>query len=442
MSESDNYTQRTEWGDVPSHWHVAPLNAFVSRVTYGFTNPMPTTDDGPFMVTAKDVHSGRIDYSTARHTSWDAYNNTITDKSRPRVNDILLTKDGSIGRVAVCDRDDICINQSVALIQPNEGTHARFLKYLLEAPFYQRCMERDSDGTTIKHIYITRVDKMEVAMPPLVEQRAIAHILGSLDDKLESNRRINETLEAMARAIFKAWFVDFDPVKAKAAGATSFRGTPQDVFERTPDQFVESALGPIPAGWDVVPIGDLVEVVGGGTPNTKDLELWEGGENPFCTPKDMAGLISPILLDTERHITTAGISKISSGQLPIGTVLLSSRAPIGYLAISQTPVSVNQGIIAMLTGEVPNTYVLLWTEENMEVIKGRAGGSTFAEINKRNFRPIPALRPDERTLAAFDEIVRPLFGVMAAKAREIRVLAGIRDTLLPKLMSGIVRVCR
>src|SRR5437868_13051216 len=99
-------TQRAEIGDVPRHWSVAPLSAFALRVTYGFTNPMPTTDDGPFMVTAKDVHSGGIDYSTARHTSWEAYTNELTEKSRPRINDVLLTKDGSIGRVAICDRTD------------------------------------------------------------------------------------------------------------------------------------------------------------------------------------------------------------------------------------------------------------------------------------------------------------------------------------------------
>src|SRR5437870_3325097 len=103
-------TQTAEIGEVPSHWAVASLSTFVSRVTYGFTNPMPSTHEGPFMVTAKDVHDGRIDYSTARHTSWDGYRNAVTDKSRPRLGDVLLTKDGSIGRVAICDRPDVCIN--------------------------------------------------------------------------------------------------------------------------------------------------------------------------------------------------------------------------------------------------------------------------------------------------------------------------------------------
>ena len=157
---------------------------------------MPTTDDAPFMVTAKDIRNGRIDYSTARHTDWKAYWNDLTDKSRPRVNDVLLTKDGSIGRVAICDRADVCINQSVALIQPNGEVTPRLLLYLLQTPHYQCRMEEDSGGTTIKH-YITCVDKMEVAIPPLEEQDAIVGTVGALDDKIELNRRKSKTLEAM-----------------------------------------------------------------------------------------------------------------------------------------------------------------------------------------------------------------------------------------------------
>jgi len=186
----------------------------------------------------------------------------------------------------------------------------------------------------------------------------------------------------------------------------------------------------------------MVDVVGGGTPSTKNPEFWEGGEHAFCTPKDMSKLSAPILLDTERHITQAGLDKISSGQLPVGAVLLSSRAPIGYLALAGTPVSVNQGIIAMMTDEIPNTYILLWTETNMEEIKSRAGGSTFAEISKRNFRPIPALRPDDTTLQAFGEIAQGLFARIASNEQERRILASIRDTLLPKLISGEIRALK
>lgn len=142
-------------GEVPLLWTVAPLRDFVHLVTYGFTNPMPTTETGPYKVTAADIYQGIIHYERARHTSQEAYINLLTDKSRPVIGDVLLTKDGSIGRVAVVDRANICINQSVALLRPNHNILPRFLKYLLEAPYYQGKMEADSDGSTIKHIYIT-----------------------------------------------------------------------------------------------------------------------------------------------------------------------------------------------------------------------------------------------------------------------------------------------
>jgi type I restriction enzyme S subunit len=162
-------SKQADVGLVPENWAVEELRAFCSLITYGFTNPMPDADKGPWKLTAKDVVDGRINYDTARRTTQDAFDR-LTDKSRPRLGDVLLTKDGSIGRVAVVDREGICINQSVALIRPNEKIIPDFLKYLLLSPHYQKVMEGDSDGSTIKHIYITRVDKMQVAVPPVEEQ--------------------------------------------------------------------------------------------------------------------------------------------------------------------------------------------------------------------------------------------------------------------------------
>jgi type I restriction enzyme S subunit len=204
---------------------------------------------------------------------------------------------------------------------------------------------------------------------------------------------------------------------------------------------VDSVLGPIPEGWDVKPIGEMVKCVGGATPSTKNPEFWEGGTNPFLTPRDMASLDAPFVLDTERHITDAGVDRISSKKVPVGTVLLSSRAPIGYLAINKVPVSINQGIIAMVCdGEIPNYYVFFWVKNNMDVIKGKAGGTTFAEISKKNFRPIPALRPSDAILEKFADVSGPIVTRIAEHARSSITLAKVRDTLLSKLISGELRV--
>ena len=150
---------------------------------------MPTTESGPYMVTAKNVNGGRVDYATARRTSQEAFEKLLTDKSRPKIGDVLLTKDGTLGCLAVVERADLCINQSVALLRPNDRMVPHFMRILLSAPNYQHRMAGDADGATIKHIYITRVDKMDVAFPPIKEQmRIVASIarLASETQRLES----------------------------------------------------------------------------------------------------------------------------------------------------------------------------------------------------------------------------------------------------------------
>lgn len=164
-----------DWlGDIPAHWAVKPIYSFQKRITYGFTNPMPTTDEGPYMLTANDIGHGAIRYETARHTDQDAFENDITDKSRPEAGDVLITKDGTLGRVAVFDGQLACINQSVALLRVLQNiVEPDFLAFCLLSEPYQEEMLLNAGGTTIKHIYITRLTKMPVAMPQLGEQDEI-----------------------------------------------------------------------------------------------------------------------------------------------------------------------------------------------------------------------------------------------------------------------------
>jgi type I restriction enzyme S subunit len=174
-------------------WVEKPLADCLRLITYGFTNPMPTTAEGPYMVTAKNVVGGRIDFASARRTSQDAFDRLLTDKSRPQVGDVLLTKDGTLGRVAVVDRAGICINQSVALLRPNERMMPQFMVHLLSSPNYQRRMVEAAGGTTIKHIYITRVDKMSVAFPDSHdEQKRIVSNLDSLNSEIQGLANVHE----------------------------------------------------------------------------------------------------------------------------------------------------------------------------------------------------------------------------------------------------------
>ena len=188
-------------------------------------------------------------------------------------------------------------------------------------------------------------------------------------------------------------------------------------------------------------LGNVVDVVGGTTPSTKVIEYWQGGIHCWATPKDLSNLSTPVLLDTERKITNAGLDKIGSGLLPAGTVLLSARAPIGYLAVSEKPVAINQGFIGILPREgLSNLFMLYWCEAFHERIVNHANGSTFLEISKRNFRNIPLVMPEEEVMPAFDRFARPLYERIVSHERESCSLAIQRDALLPRLVSGQVEL--
>lgn len=292
-----------------------------------------------------------------------------------------------------------------------------------------------SSGSALPYLTVKDLSRISVEVPSTKDQEAIASVLAALDDKIELNRRMNETLEATARAIFKDWFVDFGPTRAKMEGREPYLAA--DIWPLFPDRLDDDGK---PEGWENSTIGQEVDVVGGSTPSTKEAAFW-GGDIAWATPKDLSSLSTPVLLGTERQITEAGLAQISSGLLPVGTVLLSSRAPIGYLAIAQIPVAVNQGFIAMVCKkQLSNVFVWLWTQANMETVHQNANGSTFQEISKANFRPIGVTVATAEILRAFDEVATPLFGRIVANEKESCTLAATRDLLLPKLMSGEVRV--
>ncbi len=351
--------------------------------------------------------------------------------------DIIISARGTVGAVAQLAKP-MAFNQSCYGIRGKKGlADTNFIYYSLLYAVSK--IKMVSHGGVFETITRDTFDIIKVDIPPYKEQLCIAQILGALDDKIEVTRQMDKTLEAMAQALFKSWFVDFDPVHAKTEGRNT--GLPKSISALFPEKLEDSELGKIPKRWEIKSIGEAVKCVGGSTPSTKNPALWDGGLNPFVTPKDMSLLKSPVILETARYITDEGVDTISSGSLPSGTVLLSSRAPIGYLAITEVPVSINQGIIAMICEkELPNYYVLYWTETNMETIKSNAGGTTFAEISKRNFRPIKVIVPNAKILDAFVQQVEPLYRRLVLNTQESNTLSLLCKNLLPKLISGAVRV--
>ena len=294
-------------------------------------------------------------------------------------------------------------------------------------------------SSTMPAINFGIMDSIEIRYPPLPYQKAIAHILDTLDAKIETNQKMNHTLEDIAKGLFKSWFIDFDPVKAKTEGRST--GLYDEISNLFPDSFIASDLGEIPDKWSIEEIGSICECVGGGTPSTKEPLFWENGTNFWATPKDLSDLEKPFLLETSKKITDLGIQKISSRVLPIGSVLISSRAPVGYVAVAEVPLSINQGFIAIKPSEIlSKEYLLNWAQANVEKFKNRASGTTFAEISKQSFRPIKILLPDEIVMRAFSDFTKIIYKRIISSMKEIKNLVDMKNILLPRLISGEIRI--
>lgn len=341
-------------------------------------------------------------------------------------------------------------NQRIGkVIAKDASANLDFIAWLMRTRAYRQEIVGGATGSTVKHTSPGRILAHRFKLPSRKEQQDIVGVLKPLDDKIEVNRRINETLEGMAQAIFRDWFVDFGPTRRKAAGEVdpvAIMGglIPDPARAAELADIFPAALGgdELPLGWAQTPLGDLVKIQGGSTPSTADESLWSPGIHHWATPKDLSSMDNLALFGTSRQISDAGLAKITSGLLPAGSVLLSSRAPIGYLAIAQVPVAINQGFIGLLpTAEIGSAYLYFWCKANMDKITANANGSTFQEISKRNFRPITSAVPDNLNIVAkFDKIITPLIDRIVTAAKENQTLAETRDYLLPRLMSGEVRI--
>ncbi|MBZ9810721.1 restriction endonuclease subunit S [Mesorhizobium sp. ESP-6-2] len=432
-----------------SEWPIRSLrDAGVILIDCVHATPKAQDDGYPY-VAIPQMKNGHIDFTEARRIS-QADLHEWTKKARPQKYDVVLSRRTNPGVIAV-DRSgmDFALGQNLVLLRADGKTVLpQFLRWLATGPYWWEQIGKFMNvGAVFDSLRCADVPQFELPIPPKDEQRAISALLDDLDDKIELNRRTNETLEAMAQAIFHDWFVDFGPTSRKIDGATDpveIMGglvNDPDRARQMADLFPTRMDDGVPRGWAEKPIGDLADVAGGSTPSTASPEYWDRGHHLWATPKDLSRLDGMFLFDTERRITDRGLAKIGSGLSPKGTVLLSSRAPIGYLAIADKPTAVNQGFIALRpTQSMPTSLALCWCRENMDLIKSHANGSTFQEISKKNFRPLPVVVGGKAITAEFDNMIAPLFALIRTRSQEAGTLAAIRGLLLPKLMSGEIRL--
>ncbi|NNN43367.1 MULTISPECIES: restriction endonuclease subunit S [unclassified Vibrio] len=387
-----------------------PLNEFIT-LQRGFDLPKGDRAEGAVPVIAS--------------TGVGGFHNT----AKVEAPGVVIGRSGSIGGGQYVQEPFWPLNTTL-WVKDFKGHDPRYIYYLMRSIDFTK-FNVGSGVPTLNRNHLSSLLVNEIGID---REKTIAKLLGDLDDKIALNTQTNQTLEQMAQAIFKSWFVDFDPVKAKMNSEQ-----PEGMDAATASLFPEkldSETG-IPVGWKLSEIGDEVIVVGGGTPSKKNDDFWVDGNIHWTSPKDLSGVQDKVLLDTASKVTEAGLKKISSGLLPVDTVLLSSRAPVGYLALAKVPMAINQGYIAMkCEKQLPPEFVLQWCVHRMDEIKQRASGSTFAEISKKSFKPISVVVPSSEVLSVYRKVVKPLYDAITSNARQNEQLASLRDTLLPKLLSG------
>ena len=260
----------------------------------------------------------------------------------------------------------------------------------------------------------------------------------TLDDKIELNRRMNETLEAMARALFKSWFADFDPVRAKMAGRDP--GLPQEIADLFPDRLVESELGEIPESWNVGVLDDAVELLNGGTPRTSAARFWNG-DIPWYTPKDAPAPCDVFAVETERTITQAGVDNSATTVLPQRTTVISARGTVGRLACLGRPMAMNQTCYGLRGAGGYGDFFTYWlVRRTVDELRSRTHGTIFDTITRQTFALVDLPLPPARIAEAFESTVTPIMERILSNLRQTSAVAALRDALLPKLVSGELRM--
>ena len=294
-----------------------------------------------------------------------------------------------------------------------------FFTYHFKNIGFRRAMSGTAVGANIQNLSQARLSNYEARIPDIKTQRRIADILSTYDALIKNNQKQIGLLEEAAQRLYKEWFVDL-----------RFPG-----YENIP------VVDELPEGWKVLCISDVCDTIGGGTPSTKVKEYYQGGDILWVTPTDITRNNSLILLDTGAKITKEGLENSSAKMLPAETILMTSRASVGFFGICEHEVCTNQGFISCIPYKgIVQMYLLYNLMNRVDEIRGKAGGSTYLEISKKVFREFKIVVPDDSTLNRFQCIIYTYIQRMRVLAKAIAQLQQACDRLLPKLMNGEVEV--
>lgn len=341
--------------------------------------------------------------------------------------DVLIARYGaSLGRI--CTGLEGAYNVALAKVVPTDRVYIPFVYYLLRSEYFQGPLSASGGRSAQAGFNKGGLAVIPLPIPPPSEQRAIAHILGMLDDKIELNRRMNKTLEAMARALFQSWFVDFDPVRAKAEGRD--HSLPQHLADQFPDSFEDSELGEIPRGWGVGCVDDEFNLTMGQSPPGETYN--ESGEGlPFYQGRRDFGSRFP----SQRVYCTA-----PSRFAQAGDTLISVRAPVGDINVAAEKCAIGRGVAAARhkTGSRSYTYQFMRAQKDT-FARFEGEGTVFGSIGKKDFHSIPCVVPPGNLVSEFETRFGDIDSRVEVNEHESRSLANLRDILLPKLISGELR---
>lgn len=342
----------------------------------------------------------------------------------------MLSINGTIGNLAFYKNEPCILGKSACYLNFLEELNIKFLYYLMLNHDFQRFLKDIATGTTIPNVPLKGIRDFELSLPPLKEQQAIAEILSAIDDKIELNLQTNKTLEEMANALYKHWFVDFGPFlppgRCLKDGGGPIPG------------FVESELGLIPEGWEVKKIGDLFSTTSGGTPSRKNMEYYEEGNIQWIKSKELNG---SFIIDTEEKITSTALKNSSAKMLPKKSVLLAMYgATVGEVGINSAEATCNQAICAIVPNELSYTFIFQYLKHNKQNVLNNAVGSAQQNISQEIIKRFPIISPlNADTLSVFEQTEK-LFDLIESNEFENIRLKQTRDYLLPKLISGEIRV--
>lgn len=344
---------------------------------------------------------------------------------------------GAVARFPLSQSVGRLTQDTVRLVPRVSSAPLSFLYWLLRTPHYRSYCRAHATGTT--NLGLARGDFLAYPVPAFTaSRRCIVDVLESLERKIELNHRMSETLDEMARAIFKSWFVDFDPVRAKAAEKPT--GLSSELDRLFPAKLVPSELGEIPEGWTTGSILAIADLISGGTPKTGRDDYW-GGDIPWASAKDVSQCSGLFLVSTERRITEAGLCGSSTKMVPAdATVVVARGATTGRVALFASEMAMNQTCYA-LTSSTGTPFALSCLLRHwIPAIVSSAHGSVFDTITTRTLRNTAVVLPSVPALRAFETLAAPMFNRVRAATLESRSLAELRDLLLPKLVSGELRV--